>query len=416
MKMKIKAGAIQYVLVISVIIIIVLFAFISLVFLQNRVQAKSQLYKEAVHATYAAFDYLRQEKISYNQARKVVFTEYKDEETTILKKPWGLYDLVIVQSRIKNEFFEKIGIMGNHHSDRKALYLKEKNQPLILVGRTKIIGDAALPRLGVKTGSIAGTSFYGGELIYGVKSSSTGTLPSIQNLQTVRQFLEGRAQEEAKYIDLEEGANITVDFKEEVHFFETNLTISLDQMSLRGNIIISSKNKIYVPATANLEDVILKAPRIEFERGFKGTCQAFASQSILVKSNAQLNYPSSLVILEESNSVSSNELKGIILEKGADVKGVVLYQSTNHSRIENIPHIVVEKNAKVTGDVYCSKNLELGGSIHGFVYTSGFIARQFGGVYLNHIYNGIINSKEIPEEYNGLFIGNYQPKVSKWIQ
>ena len=104
---KINAGAIQYVLVISVVIIIVLFAFISLVYTQKRIQLKSVLYKAAIEATYMGFNYLKTNSISYNTNTKISFTDYNFEQTVITKKPWGIFDIGIIRATLKKETFLK---------------------------------------------------------------------------------------------------------------------------------------------------------------------------------------------------------------------------------------------------------------------------------------------------------------------
>ena len=83
---KVKAGAIQYVLVVSVIIMIVLAGFISLVFLQNKVQLKSELYQHTLQNCYAAFDYLSQKEIPYTTPTELQFSEFDYEHTTLVKK------------------------------------------------------------------------------------------------------------------------------------------------------------------------------------------------------------------------------------------------------------------------------------------------------------------------------------------
>ena len=62
------------------------------------------------------------------------------------------------------------------------------------------------------------------------------------------------------------------------------------------------------------------------------------------------------------------------------------------------------------------KNIELKGSVFGTVYTNNFIAKQFGGVYVNHIYNGIINAKKLPRQFSGLQIEKESNAIVKWVQ
>ena len=113
---KIKAGALQYVLVISVIIAIIIIAFISLVYLQQRMNIKHQFTKEAIAAVQLGFESLKQQKVSYNLKTPIHFYDNKTAVTTLIKKHWGIFDLAIVNSKVGNEFFQKIGLLGVQNS------------------------------------------------------------------------------------------------------------------------------------------------------------------------------------------------------------------------------------------------------------------------------------------------------------
>jgi len=181
-RIKVKAGALQYVLVIAVIIAIVIFAFISLIFLQQKLKSKYNFSKEVVYATQMGFDYLKKNKIAYTEKTEINFSENAFQKTTILKKHWGIFDIGIIETRIKNESFKKIGILGTETKERDALYLQENNNSLVLVGSTKITGNVLLPKQGVKSGNIAGTSYQGSRLIYGNTKTSKTILPRIKNI------------------------------------------------------------------------------------------------------------------------------------------------------------------------------------------------------------------------------------------
>lgn len=410
---KIKAGAIQYVLVVSIIIMIVLFAFISLVYLQNRIKIKSEVYKTAIDNSYLAVDYLSQKEIPYESKKEFRFTDFEGENTTLIKKRWGIFDIAIATSKINNERFEKIAIIGNNWKNRKALYLQDNNQPLKIVGDTQIIGDALLPKKGVSTGSIAGTSYYGEKLIYGDVKVSSSRLPIIRNLEYIRNLTQEVLLENYKSFNLEEEIEVQRSFNKETFLFKTSNDLILANMKLQGNIVLVSTSKIRVFPTASLEHVILIAPEVVIESSFKGSLQVFSTKKIEVKNTVKLNYPSGLTVIEGSlNQDEKNEK--IIIRNGADVRGVILYHNKDKKSDYNT-QVLIEGNSKVKGEVFCNKNLELQGTVEGYVYTNSFIARQFGGVYINHIYNGKIDSKAIPEQYTGLFIGEINPTVAKWI-
>lgn len=417
---KIKAGALQYVLVISVIIAIIIIAFISLVYLQQRMNIKHQFTKEAIAAVQLGFESLKHQKTPYDLKTPVHFYDNEIAVTTLIKKHWGIFDLAIVNSKVKNEFFQKIGLLGVQHSKREALYLKDNNNALVLVGKTKITGTVSLPKQGVKSGNIAGVSFYGNPLINGSRKASSSSLPQIQNIEFVKDFYQNYLTNEMKSIELEDGVKIHQSFTNTTGLYTATKPILLKNISLSGNIVVSSKTAIIVEASANLEDIILIAPKIKIEKNTTGNFQALARKSIEVASGCTLNYPTALILLNE-NDTSVQVFNGeeqtkeqIHVSKNTLVKGMVVYCSDNITSPYKT-QIQIDDSAVIKGEVYCSKNLALEGSVFGSVYTNHFIVKKSGGVYVNHLFNGTINVKKLPIQYVGLLINNESNSVAKWL-
>ncbi len=417
---KIKAGALQYVLVISVIIAIIISAFISLVYLQQRMNIKHQFTKEAIAAVQLGFESLKHQKTPYDLKTPVHFYDNEIAVSTLIKKHWGIFDLAIVNSKVKNEFFQKIGLLGVQHSKREALYLKDNNNALVLVGKTKITGTVALPKQGVKSGNIAGVSFYGNPLINGSRKASSSSLPQIQNIEFVKDFYQNYLTNEMKSIELEDGVKIHQSFTNTTGLYTATKPILLKNISLSGNIVVSSKTAIIVEASANLEDIILIAPKIKIEKNTTGNFQALARKSIEVASGCTLNYPTALILLNE-NDTSVQVFNGeeqtkeqIHVSKNTLVKGMVVYCSDNNTSPYKT-QIQIDDSAVIKGEVYCSKNLALQGSVFGSVYTNNFIVKKSGGVYVNHLFNGTINVKKLPIQYVGLLINNESNSVAKWL-
>jgi len=417
---KIKAGALQYVLVISVIIAIIISAFISLVYLQQRMNIKHQFTKEAIAAVQLGFESLKHQKTPYDLKTPVHFYDNEIAVSTLIKKHWGIFDLAIVNSKVKNEFFQKIGLLGVQHSKREAKYLKDNNNALVLVGKTKITGTVALPKQGVKSGNIAGVSFYGNPLINGSRKASSSSLPQIQNIEFVKDFYQNYLTNEMKSIELEDGVKIHQSFTNTTGLYTATKPILLKNISLSGNIVVSSKTAIIVEASANLEDIILIAPKIKIEKNTTGNFQALARKSIEVASGCTLNYPTALILLNE-NDTSVQVFNGeeqtkeqIHVSKNTLVKGMVVYCSDNNTSPYKT-QIQIDDSAVIKGEVYCSKNLALQGSVFGSVYTNHFIVKKSGGVYVNHLFNGTINVKKLPIQYVGLLINNESNSVAKWL-
>ena len=411
---KIEAASIQYVLVISVIIIIVLSAFISLLYLQKRIAQKNTLFKETISHTNQAFDYIAQATILYNTVTDFSFSEYPSETTKVQRKHWGIFDLISVTAVLNNEQFQKIGIVGGKSTRRTAMYLQDTNKPLVLVGNTTIKGNVFLPRLGIKPGSIGGTSYYGSTLIYGNTAQSSTSLPGVQNVPFLREFINDKPFTDFEEFELEDGMQQRRSFAQSTQVYASSSSIYLQNISLKGNLIIASEDSITVHPSALLEHVVLIAPKIRVLSRAKGIFQALASEKITIEEGCSLEYPSALVVVEENNS--SRDIKEVALEisKNTRLEGVVVYESAKEAFDYNI-QVQIGEGAVITGEVYCKKNLELKGSVKGSVFTGNFIAREYGSVYVNHIYNGTIEADALTDQFSGLFMNGTNVSVAKWV-
>ncbi|MCG8208215.1 hypothetical protein [Tenacibaculum finnmarkense] len=417
---KLKAGALQYVLAISVIIALVLFTFISFVFLQQKLQIKNSFYKESVLNVQYGFSLLTNLQLPYNTIKELQVSENKQEKTIFFKRHWGIFDVVTIVSTVKKEHFVKMAILASNNK-RDALYLKDNNTPLVLAGNTKIIGNLSLPKQGIKAGNIAGTSFNGNQLYYGIKKTSNKTLPIITNISYLNNLVHSRfITDEMTFFELSDGLKKQQSFTKPTHVYSSNGHLSLINIELKGNIIIHSNSKIIINASANLEDIILIAPEVEIKSNVKGNFQVFSSKSIKVDKNCKLSYPSALVLINKKQIKNNSQKEQILIDikEKSTIKGIVLFKQKNKKNSMTFnPQIIISKGSSITGEVYCNQNIELLGSVFGSIYTNNFITKQFGSVYVNHIFNGVINNSKLPKQYCGISFNNDKAnlKVAKWV-
>tara|TARA_R110002033_G_scaffold169674_4_gene210780 strand:+ start:2900 stop:4132 length:1233 start_codon:yes stop_codon:yes gene_type:complete len=404
---KIKASALQMVLVVAVIIVILLFAFISLMYFQKRVALKHSNYTESIYSNHQVFEYLKTTDIPFGKTDSI--TLFSNESISLItKKQWGIFELLGVETKRNKELFNQIALVGESNLRRKALYLKNNNQQLILVGNTTITGDVVLPRLGVNSGNIGGVSYNKEKFIYGEIGQSETEIPAIINKKNITSFLNSYANDTIAFFDLKEDMTLNNSFTKKTQVFQRNGVVDIVTSSLIGNIIIESDTLIRVDRSTILKNVILIAPRIEILKGFKGSVQAFATENILIEENVQLEYPSSLVLFND-------KVNGKIhVSESSTVKGVISYFSNSLKSNYN-SQILLDTKSIVQGEVYCQGNLELKGEVTGSVYTNSFIVHQQGGIYINHIFNGGINSEKLPKQYAGLFFSNSSKSVAKWL-
>lgn len=398
---KVNAGALQYVIFISIIIMLMIMLLLQFFSHQTNLQKKNFIYRE-----------------SYIQLQNTILEYIKSPQDNILKTSYGLdgnirfstisygiYKVLKAESEFNNMIHTQYALLGGGGEINNAVYLKENLQPLYISGNAKVIGNVKLPKNGVKAGFVNGNYYNSHNLIYGGIGFSNKLLPSILNKSTFYNIFKDLPNSE--YLNINTIANHTNSFSNEAQHIKTLKELTLKGITLSGNIIIKSTQRIIIEKTAHLNDVILIAPEIEVKEGTKGNFQMFSTKSISIAKNCELNYPSALVLLDES---SESKIK---IDKNVKFKGVILYSTKKNKSNHKINvHIPVE--TKIFGEVYCEGNLQLEGTVCGSVTTESFIYKDFSSTHINMLYNGKINNLDLPQEYAGFVYGDTY-KVAKWL-
>lgn len=413
---KIKAGALQYAIFISVVIGLVVFSVLSLSFVQNRMRMKSGVYKHTIEKTNDAFQFARNNDLAYDVPFKMHFEDEIEDSTFLLKSGWGIFDIVKATSKIHEESFRKVALMGGFESNRSTLYLIDLHRPLVLVGNAKIEGTVLLPEKGVKRGSMAGKSYYNEQLIYGNILKSNSELPILKNRETIVKLSQGILNDpKMKILDKMQWGSLTNSFFEEPLLVDSWEALILEDTALNGNILVHSDSLIVIRNTAKLEDIIVTAPHIIIEDGVGGNFQAIATKELNVGKDCILSYPTSLVLIQEDREVLRPDKKPrLSVDENSEIRGVVAYLTDQEEGVNNA-QIYIGRNTHIIGEVYSEMNLELEGSVKGMVKTRGFIANQNGASYQNHIMDGRISEHELPDQYYGLNFEGYRSGIVKWL-
>ncbi len=418
---KLKAGALQLTLFIAVVIALLLTAFILLINTHKRFNIQTDFIIETTKNTDRGINYALNNITPLNDSISVDLDDEDYKTLNVYREFWGVFEKVTSVSKIKNNILKKTALVGGNQpeNDRTALYVQDNNKPLVLVGNTKIEGVAYLPKQGVKPGSISGQSFYGSQLIYGATRISN-QLPEIfsettTQIDKIENLISGISQEQ--FLNIKDGQTYKNSFLKPVQIVFSNGIIHLNSVQLKGNILVQSKSKIIIDASSTLKDVVLIAPEIEIKNNVKGNFQAIASKDILVGKNVVLEYPSALVLneksIEEPIDVGLIQSK-IVIDDDTIITGLVLYLGAPKANNYDV-QVELKEKSKIIGEVYCNQNFELKGTVYGAVYTNNFIARQFGSIYQNHIYNGTILVNELSEKYVGLPFNNSKKGILKWL-
>ncbi len=416
--LKLKAGALQFTMFVVVVIALLLAAFVILVHTYKTFKIQTSFAIETINNTDKGIHYILNNKLPLQDSISLNINDEAYKTIKVHRDFWGVFEKATSISKIKHKVFKKIALVGGAQleKERTALYLEDKNKPLVLVGNTKIKGITYLPKQGVRTGNISGHSYYDSQLIYGQTKTSdklpklhSETIKHIKNITKTYKNVDSN-----QFIKLNKNKTHQNSFYKPIQIIYSLTDIHLSEASLIGHILVQSETKIIVDASSNLKDVILIAPKIEIKNHVKSTFQAFATKEIIVGKQCDLKYPSTL-ILYETPSVSQKNNKenpSITIDKNSEINGAIIYNG--HSKSYK-SHLFIGENTTLIGEVYCNQNLELLGKVYGSIYTAGFAANQSGSVYQNHIYNGTINVNNLPEEYIGLPFENSKKNIAKWL-
>jgi hypothetical protein len=337
-----------------------------------------------------------------------VFSLYDEDDSiddvTVTKAYWGIYQVIKSTARWKNYEIIKTALVGTDlaTSEAVAMYVADKDRYLSFSGETDITGTCYFPKLGVRMAYIEGRSFTGNKLVKGEIKTSAKELPALQhNVLGVNL---------AYFRDTIPMGDSLISFKEimgmdslERSFTGSTITIhspgpvTLDHISLKGNIRVLSSKSIYVSKNFKADNIIIYAPSIYFERGFIGNLQAFAQDTIIAGEDCEFTYPSCLGLINEN-------INGIYLalkENTVLAGSIFIYQE---NKATNVPYLKLSEHTIVHGQVYCPGTVEFRGKIEGSLYCHSFALKTFSAYYENHLLNVTIDRSALSDYYSGSFL------------
>lgn len=426
LKLKIRSSALQFTVFIAVLIALLLAGLVlyAYTFIYMKEQSKGAI--ENIQIADIGIQSLLEQQELNTDTVQIDFIKKENQSIKTNLSQWGVFQKGIAITQFRKKKFTKTALIGSLIIADKSptLFLQETHNALTVVGSTKIQGIAYLPTQGVNSGYIGGNSYYGSQLIYGKIEKSSSELPKPEKtfLDAVIFYLkEYKIENQKDYINLNSGNRITNSFKEKTKGFYSENAITLENKIIAGNIIIKSETIIKVRKTALLKDIILIAPIIEIEDETIGNFQAIASKKITLGKKCNLNYPSALLLFQDNkndiidnnnyNNLSENK---IFIDAESILKGCVTYIQTKETS-DFQTQIILEKDSKIKGQVYCNGNLEIKGTVSGSIYTKQFVANQAGSIFMNHVYNATIENESVPAIYGGLILEKEPKTVLKWL-
>ncbi|RZS98808.1 hypothetical protein [Aquimarina brevivitae] len=407
----------QFALLVSVIVALLLGAFILLTHTQSVFKIKSDELITAYEELNTALLQLP-EKITINDT---IREESPNSVTKLHLSYYGLWLKAHAQVTKHGRSVAKTALIGSASIPQSPnLYLCNTNAPLVVVGSTRLEGNVYLPEQGIKAGNIAGNYYQGTRLYYGTAYQSSTTLPELdpQWIAYLNGLIDPPQQSRDTFTTLTN--EVKNSFQHPVRYVFNPDPVFIGNQKLYGNIIIQSLSSVTISAASDLQDVIIVAPRIKIENGVTGRMQLFATQKLEIGSNCQLNYPSSALLYDTqvnkpTNNTAIDRAPDFRIQPNTEIQGTVLYLKKSKERTSNVKtNLKIDPEVMITGEVYCQGNLDMLGTVQGALYTQQFTANQSGSIYLNHLYNTKVLINPV-EDYAGLPLGNQTQRLAKWL-
>jgi hypothetical protein len=391
----VKAHSLLYAIYVCLIVAIICGALLYFSNLYNQLNLYYNLQEELYIQNQSVLNFALGNKMAPAEIEK---DENSGIEGSYETKPYGLLSLVLAQSYISNDTVSSVHFAGARNLDKNAVYLTNFSKSLFYSGSVKLIGNNQLPSTFIET------SYINNDLnkltAEGKITVSEAQLPEVN--PEFKKIFQGLKSEKTKLSDIEK-PNDSLYYNS---FFNTTKEIevksNLGNIIFKGNFILRSEDSIRVKKNTVLEDVILIAPKITFEAGFRGTVQAFATKGIELEENVTLNYPSVVCVYNESETESKIKIKKECQITGA----VVLFGNTNNLIDKNT--IEIEEDGLLFGDLYCSGKLMLKSNVYGSVYTNRFFLKTAASSYDNMISNIEINTEKRPDYFISIPLFNTQ--------
>nr|WP_068893382.1 hypothetical protein [Pedobacter panaciterrae] len=409
----VKAAALYIVIIVSLLIAVISASLLTIAFYYRlEVQKKLRMDKLITNMESGTAIILSENYNTYDEEK--VLDLYGDQKDSLVlnKSRWGVFDLQMLKSFELKDTLKRAFLSGNEFKDQGAIYLADEDRPLSVSGKTQIIGNGELPKAGLKQAYVDGRPYEGKELIKGSIKPSGRELPALNDelLKKIATYLEPM---EGMPFDIKDSISNSFFNKELVYKLNADQQ-DIDRVKISGKIILISDTTVKISSSAVLEDVQIYARAIVIESGFKGSCQLFARDSIIIGKECNFLYPSFAGIFKpESSKIQAK----VSLDSASNFSGILVGHELQRTDLQTL--VSLGKNTLVNGEVYAGYiKVERTASVQGKVYANRFIMQTPSTLYENYLIDITLNRKLLSKYYlsSPIFKGNKsEQKILKWL-
>ena len=286
----------------------------------------------------------------YNE-RVIDLYNNSDDSVSLKVVPWGLFDVGTVKAFKQRDTLSQSFLIACtlDSLNWSALYLADQQSPLYVSGKTRIKGNAYLPKAGVLEVYVEGKKYEGDKrIVIGARRPSKSKLPSLRSARLA--YLEQSLAKMSSTDSMPGRSDLVENYfgkPSKIYHFR-NRTVKLSNIRLEGNLILYSNGHISIDSTAFLNNILVFARSIRVGSGFSGRCQLFARDSIVTGKNCSFTYPSCLAVL--NFNTTDNSQSRIYLDTASVFNGILLAYEKKKSDGQTL--IDIGKDVLIKGQMY----------------------------------------------------------------
>ncbi|MDR2270595.1 MAG: hypothetical protein LBF27_06785 [Sphingobacterium sp.] len=400
-----KAAALYLVLVISLIVTILLGSLIYLAFFYRDLDARFTRKEKIRQQVEAGFSLVSSRNFPYVQDSTLTNVLQAGDSVYISRYRWGLYDIAIVRAHMQQDSLLKNALLGAVTADTTALYITDEDRPVSVSGETVIKGVAFLPKSGIRPSYVDGEYFKGNEKIIEGKSKDSDRQMQALNSDRLNYLQALIKRDSTIQTILPTGSTAKNPFHHKTAKYRLIAGASQLSDSLLGNIQLVSDTTITIPAGVILQDVIVIAPCIRIEKGFSGSAQFFARDSLILEDDVILDYPSTAAVIGEDGSKISMRIGN-----NCKVLGTVLLYEPKRSDMPAAASF--GKDCLIQGDliVYGLLDYSKGMQVYGRTACYRFLYKSPSSMYENFLVNIKFDQGKLSPHFLRSFLVLSDPK------
>ena len=428
-----KASALYIVIVIALVIGIICSSLVTAAYLYRlQYQKKFRMDRLQLNLGSAINLLLGKDDDGKGEMVKDLFADGKDS-VSLEKRSWGLYDVCIAKAFQQRDTLYKTFLIASAVDSTKwgALYLIDEDRPLSVSGKTMIRGTAFVPKAGIKEAYVDNKSYQGDKrLVIGKEKNSGKTLPELEAKRIGKLSVpEELFPNPDTAFTLRDSLKRSFLIPAKVIAFRAK-AVTLSRITLSGNIVLLSDTTIIIDSTAKLNQTLIFARAVIVRKGFHGTCQLFARDSMIVEGNCKFDYPSTLAVIHtvkenapKGKANNTNSTKGsqpkLSIGEGSIVRGTVLSWEKEKSQAQTL--VDLGKNSKVYGQVYAKGIVRLkdGVEVNGSVFSNRFVYQTAYTLYENYLINVHLDESGLSRYYltsDLLPASGKNKKILQWLE